>query len=274
MDTTMCTMPIRINISAIACMFFMGLLSASPKLWSPDSRKLIYRYHKIGELSYYDIMNSDGTEKQRLFETESGSIIAFCDQGNSILYTQHQILYKINIITKSIETILNLEDMSIYSTWVDDYDPISNTILCHEDSSSWGAGATFLIKTIDLNTMEIDTLVLIENEIILLRPVFSNDYSKVAYIERDYLNNISRIILIEDDNKSELNRLTNENQSYGIYKIEFSPYDSYVTYTVRENIPGDWVRFKSYMYVLNIANNDARFVDKAEDSHWNSLGNF
>ena len=90
----------------------------------------------------------------------------------------------------------------------------------------------------------------------------------------DYLNNISRIILIEDDNKSELNRLTNENQSYGIYKIEFSPYDSYVTYTVRENIPGDWVRFKSYMYVLNIANNDARFVDKAEDSHWNSLGNF
>jgi len=248
--------------------------SAYPVLWSPDSKKLIYNYHKIGEPFYYYIMNSDGTEKQKLFETEWISIIDFCDEGNSILYTENQILYKINITSRSVELILNFTDMNIYSIWVDDYEPISNTILCHEDSSSWDAGATFLIKKINLNLLEMDTLVTAEKDIILLRPVFSNDYSKVAYIERDYVNDISKIILLEHGEKTELNRLTDENERYGIYKIQFSPNDSYITYTVSANIPSDWISNKSYVYVSNISTKEARLIDQAEDSHWNPLNNF
>jgi len=66
--------------------------SASPRLWSPDSKKLIYYYHKIGEPSYYYIMNSDGTEKKQLFESESVSLISLCDNGSSILYSRDQFL--------------------------------------------------------------------------------------------------------------------------------------------------------------------------------------
>jgi len=247
--------------------------SASPEMWTPDGKKLLYHYHKMGEPSYYYIMNSDGTEKQKLFETEAGSIIAFCDQGNSILYTQNQCLYKKNITTNSTELILNLKDVSVYSTWVDDYDPVSNTILCHEDSSSWDGGATFLIKKINLDMMETDTLVVAENQIKLLRPVFSNDYQKVAYIALDYKNSISKLILLENNKKKVLNSVSNE-KSYWIDKIEFSPYDSYITYTVSENIPGDWVGFKRYVYVLNIATKNARLIDEGNDPHWNPLINF
>jgi len=247
--------------------------SVYPEMWTPDGKKLLYHYHKMGEPFYYYIMNSDGTEKQKLFETGSG-FIAFCDQGNSILYNQNQSLYKKNIRNNSTELILNLKDISVYSTWVDDYDPVSNTILCHEDSSSWGAGATFLIKKINLNSMQIDTLVVSEKGITLLRPVFSNDYQKVAYIERDYINHISKIILLEDGKRTELNRLTKENESYGWYKIEFSPHDSYITYTVLEDIPGDWVRFNRYVYVLHIATQKTFFIDQAVAPHWNPLINF
>jgi dipeptidyl aminopeptidase/acylaminoacyl peptidase len=246
---------------------FTSAESAYPILWSPDSKKLVYHYHKIGEPFYYDIMNVDGAEKQRLLEADSGSLIAFCDQGDALLFQGDQFLSKMNIISKSIETVVDLGGFTNYLLWVDDYDPVSNTILCHEDSSSWGAG----ICTINLNMMKIDTLVTAKEQTTLLRPVFSNDYEGIAYIERDYENDISKLILLKDGKKVMINQLTTQNLSYGFYKTKFNPNDSYLTYTVIENIPGDWVSFKSYVYVLNIANKEARLIDKGQDSHWNPL---
>ncbi|MBN2426066.1 MAG: PD40 domain-containing protein [Calditrichaceae bacterium] len=248
--------------------------SAYPILWSPDSEKLIYHYHKMGEPFYYYIMNSDGTEKQILFETESVYFIDFSDHGNSLLYTKDELLYRINIATKSSELILDFKENSVYPAWVDGYDPINHTVLCHEDSSSWNGGATFLIKRINLTTKKSDTLVIAENGIKFLRPVFSREYSKVAYIERDYENDISKIILLDDSEKTELNRLTDENESYSFYNIEFSPNNTYITYTLSENIPGEVMRSYSYVYVLNISTKETRLIDQAEDSHWNPLINF
>jgi len=248
--------------------------SASPKLWSPNSRKLVYHYHMIGEPSWYCIMQSDGSQKRKLQETESTEIIAFCDHGNSVIYAKSYFLYKKNIETESVESILNLRETGGYTTWVDDYDPMSNTLLCHEDSSTWNSGATYLIKKLNLNSMLTDTLVVAKEGTKLLRPIFANDYSKIAFIEHDYVNHISKIILLENGQRIELNKLTKNNEAYSFYRIEFSPYDTYITYTVSVVNSGDWFSQTSYVYILNIATKEAHFIDQGQDSQWNPLNSF
>jgi len=247
--------------------------SASPKLWSPDSKKLIYYYHKIGEPPCYYIMNADGTEKKKLFESESVSLISFCDDGSSILFSKKQFLYKVNLLNMSTEMILDFKKMSNNSIYVDGYNPNSNTILCHEDSSSWDGGATFSIKKVNLNTKEVETLVVSENGIKLFHPVLSNDGSKIAYIERDNDNIISRIILIKEGNKIKLNELKNKNESYGAY-IEFSPHSNYLIYTVRKIFSNERVSITYDVYVLNIVTREAHIVTEAVDPHWNPLINY
>jgi len=174
----------------------------------------------------------------------------------------------------STEMILDFKKISKYSIYIDGYNPNSNTILCHEDSSSWNGGATFSIKKINLNTMEAETLVISENGIKLFRPVLSNDGTKIAYIERDYENEISRIILIKEGNKTKLNELTNKNESYGSYNIEFSPYDNYLIYTIREVANNEWISSIHNVYVLNIITKEAHLVTQAVDPHWNPLINY
>lgn len=260
----------KINIT----LEFTTTESAYPVCWSPDSRKLVYMYHKIGELPYYCIMKMDGTEKSKLLESEEHDIIDFCDFGNSILFTLDKKIFKRNLITHSTEFIVSLRDLGTHSIWVDDYNPISNELLCHEDSSSWNGGATFIIKKINLNTKRVDTLEIAEPEIKILRPVFSNDYSKVAFIERDYTNAISRIILLEKGKKTKLHELTNKNESYGTNNIEFSPRNRYITFTVTINVPNVWFRFYSKIYVLRILTKEAHVIDEGKDSHWNPINEF
>lgn len=260
----------KINITSE----FTTAENAYPVLWSPDNKKLIYYYQKIGELPYYCIMNLDGTEKSKLFNSVEHDIIDFCDYGNSILFSLNQNLFKKNLITNSTEFIVSLKDMGVYSTWVDDYNPVSNEVLCHEDSSRWNGGATFMIKKISLDTKRIDTLVIAEPGIKILRPVLSNDYSKVAFIERDYTNDISRIILLEKGKKTKLHELTTKNESYGINKIEFSPRNMYITFTVTVNVPNAWARFYSKIYVLQTLTKVAYVIDEGKDSHWNPINDF
>jgi hypothetical protein len=219
-------------------------------------------------------MNSDGTEKRKLFESESVKIISFCDQGNSILYTLGQVLCKTNVTSISTDIILDFQTISSNSIYVDGYNPNSNTILCHEDSTSWNGGGTFLIKKINLTTMEEETMATAEDDFRILFPVFSNDYSKVVYIERDYENNISKMTLLEDGEKTELNRLTSEDESYGYYEIEFSANDSYILYTVSHNTGGETAGFDNYTYILDISTKKSSLVSEGCDPHWNPLNNY
>ncbi len=248
--------------------------SATPELWSPDCRQLLYYYHKIGETYYYYIMNSDGTDKRELFESESVNIISFCDEGGSILYTRDQLLCKTNITSITTDIRLDFHTISNNSIYVDGYNHNTNTILCHEDSTRWNGGGTFLIEKIDLTTIEQDTIVTAENNFRILRPVFSNDYSKIVYIEIDYGNNISKIILLENGKKIELNRLTSEDELYGFYEIEFSANDCHIIYTVSLSTGGETASFESYTHILNISTIESSLVSKGCDPHWNPLNNF
>jgi hypothetical protein len=248
--------------------------SATPKFWSSDSRRILYYYHKIGENYYYGLMDYNGTNKQLLFIADDVKIIAFCDLGGSILYTKGQLLYKYNIATLSSEQVLNFNNFGNYSIYVDDYNESSNTILCHEDSSRSSSGATFLIKEINLSTGKMDTLVTAEKGIILLRRIYSNHYSKIAYITRDYTNDISKILLLENGKKTELNELTETNLSYATYGIEFSPQDNYITFTVNNILVNETVSYEHTVYIIDINNTQTYLIKEAIDSHWNPLINF
>lgn len=253
---------------------FSSSESAAPKFWSSDSKKILYYYHKTGGNYYFGIMDYDGTNKQLLFEADDVKIIGFYDFGGSILYTKGQLLFKYNTVTLSSEQVLNFNNFGNYSIYADDYNESLNTILCHEDSSRSSTGATFLIKEINLTSGEIDTLVVAENGVNLLRPVYSNDYSKIAYITRDYTNNISKILLLENGKKTELNELTDTNLSYATYGIKFSPQDNYITFTVNNSLVDETVSYEHLVYIIDISNTQTYLIKEAFDSHWNPLINF
>jgi len=251
---------------------FKGSESAYPLLWSPDGEQLVYHYHLIGEEAYYGIMQRDGFGKQKLFNTDAGHIIAFDDQGAALLWSLGQQLYRLDPTTHTDELLLDYSQYSANPTWTDDYDPQSNTVLCHEDTSTWGAGASFLIKTINLNTLQIDTLVQLPQGPVrwnLLRPVFSNDGSQVAYILWDFEHDMYRLLLYNNGRTVEVDRLTFP-YSYAWYPLEFSPNDRYLSYTVMEDdTTGYYYSFTRSVYVCDIAAKQSHFVAEGCDSHWN-----
>ena len=118
-----------------------------------------------------------------------------------------------------------------------------------------------------------DTLSVADSGWVYLRPQYSNDYAKIAFIERNYDKDISNMVIIENGVKKDLVTLTDEDEWIYNSPIVFSPYDNYLAYSKNINQEGYLVWWKSYLYIVNIETKKIKFIDgeSAVDPVWNPL---
>jgi len=248
--------------------------SAYPVTWTFDSEKIIFVYHKIGESEKVWSMKKDGTNKKEILPGNY-NILGFYNDGTTFLYETNHFLYKGNIEGALTEMVLDLDQCGKYRTYVNDFDPNSNKILCHEDTSRWDGGYTFIIKTIDLNTFKTDTIVTNFDNYLFYRPVFSNDYQKIAFIARNYNKKISKIILWQNDSIKDICILNSKKDFFDITPLKFSPSDNFIACTKNTNQSNnsDFVYWISHVWLINI--NDQNYIEIGigEDIHWNPTCN-
>lgn len=252
--------------------------SGRPLLWSPAGDKIIYYYHKVGEPYFYYIMNFDGSNKIKLFEKQKDeNIISFCDQGTALLYSKEQSLYKINIDNLTSELIVDFSTLSNYSTYVDDYNDDNSTILCHDDSSRWNGGATFIIKEINLESLNIDTLIQSSENNLLFFPSYSNDYTRISFFEKNHDSNIQKLLIIDgEDNIHEIYSFQSETMNFGHNKPLFSPYNKYILFeliTNKSNSSGTHMSTTNTI-IINIITKNTVEIMNAQNARWNPQKKF
>ncbi len=245
--------------------------SASPVAWSPDSRMILYKYHKLGETEKLYIMNADGSNK-RCIMTFFPRFVGFCSDNYHFLYIKDTLisdLYKTDIDGISNEFIFDKNITGKYDTWINDYDPLNDRILCFEDTSTWGGGHTFLIKTINLTTGQTDTIVYSWDDYIYRRPQFSNDYKKIVFIKENRKTRISSLVLWYEGKTKELLETSTREEWFDFHPIAFSNQDIFIAFSKNLNLPGEYVSWKSSVYVIALPTNTLFYIDEGNDIHWN-----
>jgi len=240
--------------------------------WTPDSRMILYKYHIPGQNDKLYIMNADGSNKKPTMATFP-QFVGFCSDNYHFLYIKKDDpldpLYKADIEGSTDEFLLNIKECGKYNTYLDDYDPLSERILCHEDTSTWGGGFTFLIKTINLITGQTDTVVHSEDDIIFRRPKFSNDYKKIVFINENRKTGLSSLVLWYEGKTKELLKTSTEEEWFDFHPIAFSKQDFFIAFSINTDLPGEYVCWKSSVYVIALPTNTLLYIDEGKDIHWN-----
>ena len=232
-------------------------------IWTPDSKKIM-----IGGY----IMNLDGSDSKKLTHIP---ISFYNDSYHFICGKWDGQLYKSDIDGNSNEFLVDLETIGKYKTYMDDFNPNEELILCHEDSADWTFCYSFLLKTYNLKTADIETLAIADSGWIFIKPKYSNDYSKITFREKYIYDdkNIEKLVILEDGIKKELVCLTGDDEWLDYHSMAFSPNDNYLSYSKNVNQVGDLYWWKSYLHIVNINTNEIKFIDgeKAQTPQWNPL---
>jgi len=239
--------------------------SASLPEWTPDGEKIVYTQRNNG-INYQYIMNKDGSDKRKLndwinfFYNDSYHII--CQRDNSI--------FKSNIINSVNEFIIDIKAIGEEYTKLYDFNPITEDLLFLIADTP---RKTNIIAEYNVQTQKLDTLSVADSGWVYLLPQYSNDYAKIAFIERNYDKDISNMVIIENGVKKDLVTLTDEDEWIYNSPIVFSPYDNYLAYSKNINQEGYLVWWKSYLYIVNIETKKIKFIDgeSAVDPVWNPL---
>ena len=241
-------------------------VSASQPVWTPDGDHIVFTYHKLGEPWCLYIMNRDGSNKHMLLDY--GEIISFYDDSYRFIYVRDDGVYKSDIDGNTNEFILDVGTIGEEYSSVYDFNPHTEELLLliAEEPRT-----TNILATYGIQAQEIHALSIAEPAWIYLRPQFSNDYSKIAFVERNYDAHISRIVILGQGIKKELVCLTDEDEWVDFSPMMFSPQDTYLAYSKNVDQGGDWVWWKSYLHVVHTLTKEIRFIDEGEDPDWNPL---
>jgi len=247
-------------------------VSADQPFWTPDGEKIFFSYHKLGEQKCIFIMNKDGTNKQRLLD--DGKLIDFYNDSYHFIYENDDFVFKTNIDGNVSELILNKINLGKSSSFfIADFNPNTEELL-FRINGDWGSEIDANLLRYNIKKKEIDTLLVSETGWYYHSVTYSNDYSKIAFIETKYGDWIDKLAILENSNKRELVCLTNGKESVDYNPIVFSPGDTYLAYSKNIKQEGPWYWWKSYLNTVNIETKEVKFIDEGTNPQWNPLLSF
>jgi hypothetical protein len=249
---------------------------SGPK-WLRNGEKIVYDYHEIGKPYYTYMMNPEGTEKHKIGDFQG--IIYFLDDNYRYIYapgldsTTSQSIYFVHLTNIEMtynEILFDSRKIGDNGAGIADFNPSENKILLIINTPLLLGN---ILATYDLFTGKIDTISIADPDWEYFNPVYSNDYSKIAVIEKNYKEDIDKISLITNGSKQELIRITAPREYIDYNPMSFSPHDKYLAYSKNVLNTGSTISWKSYLYVINIDSKTNIFVDLGKHPVWNPLFN-
>ncbi len=207
-------------------------------------------------------MNNDGTDNQKLLDFSTK--VYFYKNSYDFIYVSNRNIYKSNIDGTINLSILDLTTIN-GTISIEDFDPVNNGLLM---TIAEKQGFPRILAKYDFNKQQLDTLLLAEGNWIYYHPKFSNDYKKIALIEVDDVTMNYKISLVSGNNKTDLIELTDENEWIDFHPLAFSGNDKYLAYSKNVNQPGEFVSWKSYLYIIDLETRINIFIDEGINPCW------
>jgi len=241
--------------------------SASLPEWTPDGEKIVYT-QRNNDISYQFMMNKNGSDKRKLpawvsfFYNDSYHFIYKNDEDNKC--------YKTDIDGNINECILDKEIAGV----IRDFNPFTEEIIFTENIINTEKKMLLLYS---IKTGDYDTLVTTEEDISIFQAFFSNDYLKIGFDINNSRDRLYILSLLEI--KSGLIEVLvifdkDEDEWFDYHSMVFSPGDTYLAYSKNVYQEGDWVWWKSYLYVVDIKTKEIKFIDEGVAPQWNPLLSF
>ena len=249
--------------------------SSQPQ-WLPNSSKIVYTFHRIGEKRFTYIIDSNGANNHKLLNFTSG--IFFYNDSYNFIYKPSGVydstdycVYKADIYnTIFVDFIINLKNIGKNYVDVYDFDPVKNEILILADPT---VGILNLLVTYNIDSKKIDTVSVADSGWVYAGPKFSNDYSKIAFRETntDSNSNINRLSVIEAGKKTVLFELSEPRQSIDFHPLAFSADDKYLAFSINVYEEGEYVWWDSYLHIIDLETKEVTYIDMGKNSKWNPL---
>jgi Tol biopolymer transport system component len=240
-------------------------------IWVPDGSKIIYIYNNMSDPYCTYIMDKNGKNKKLLFEYAVN--IYFLNDNYSFIYQKSltsdneiYFVYKSNIDGTKNEFLFDRRNIGENYVSIKDINVKTNDILFTMTSKS---GYSNVIATYNIQDQEIDTLSIAEEGWVYLRPIYSHDSKTIAFIERNYDEDISNLILFENGLKKELVKITSSEGWFDYNSLAFSPNDKYIAYSKNIYLDNGSVSWNSYLYIVNIETKENLYIDMGKRPVWN-----
>jgi Tol biopolymer transport system component len=245
--------------------------SSQPQ-WLPNSDKIVYTFHRIGEKRFTYIIDSNGANNRKLLN--SAANIFFYNDSYNFIYKPTGIddstdycVFKADIYnTIFVDFIINLKNIGKNYVDVYDFDPVKNKILILADPTE--RFLNFLV-TYNIDSKKIDTVSVADSGWVYAGPKFSNDYSKIAVKEINFESSIKRLSLIEGEKKTVLYQLTDTTEWIDFHPLAFSPDNKLLAFSKNIYGEGPFVWWTSYLYIIDIETKQLTFIDQGVDPQWN-----
>lgn len=241
--------------------------SARSPSWLNDST-VVYQYHKIGENVKTFITDINGSFNRQILDFSARMF--FCKNENDFYYSptgtdEYKFIYKTNLNGTYNNIILDLQTVGKEYTGVYDYDPHREKLLL---LIAQNPRATNTIAEYDIITKKIDTLSTTDTGYVYLYPKYSHNFSKIITLSRNYDSNISRIILLDKSNLSELLTLNSDREWLQINKYVFSPDNNKLVFSKYYLVEGEFYSWYSEIYVYNLLTKISTYIDQGINPIW------
>ncbi len=236
--------------------------------WIPNG-KICFNYpYAWSKLRGTWIINPDGSNAQNILDTIATNKIYFYQDSFTFIYIDgSQKVHKTDINHTFDDVVLDLGDDENYIP-IYGFNPNTQDLLINTHYLN----GTEAIGLYNIETKNVFTLCVAEPNYSLNKLRFSNDFSKVAFIEQSSMTGYN-LSLIENGIKKRLVEIpkTYPDVSFGWDPIQFSPDDKYIAFTKKYWQSSGWVSFRDYIFVVELSTKRTTIVDKGYNPSWNPI---
>lgn len=242
-----------------------GGASLTPQ-WTPDGKVYFgYPYFWAPYRGTY-IMNPDGSGKKKIFDSVA-TFYFYHDSYNFLYIYDYTKVYKSNIDGTFNEFLFDIKNNLNQDLAIQGFNPFTEELLL----SLKNTDSMYAIATYNIHTKNVDTLLTGENGYAFGQLRYSKDFSKIAIVEIETASkkyDEEYLSVLENGEKRRLVKLTGD-EWFDYNPMQFSYDGRYIAFSKNIYQSGQWISWKSYLYVVNASNGTLQYIDEGISPSWN-----
>ncbi len=247
-----------------------GLAEQQPR-WAPNGQVYFAYQRPIGGKYAVWLMNPDGSNKKMILDSVATSVrteIYFYPDSRTFLYVlDYTRVYRNNIDMTANEYLFDIKQNLNQDLAIQGFNPYTEDLLVSLKITD----STNAIATYNVNSKNVNILLTGENGYAFGQLKYSEDFSKIAFIEIETASkkyDEEYLSVLENGGKRRLVKLTGE-EWFDYNPMQYSYNGQYITFSKNIYQSGQWVSWKSYLYVVDVSIGTLQFIDEGISASWN-----